>query len=188
MSDAEKPALDLDALAALADAATPGPWSGERDPGSSMYFVLRNVPGDYIHIATHGWTWADVNFIGHAREAVPALIARVREAEAERSHWQGELRTEILRNRRMLDVMADEAAIVIRERDELRANGARMVREVSDATYIDGEQLQVNVGTTATPAWFDADWQAGEAEASADIAAGRTTSYESGDDFLEGLT
>ena len=57
----------------------------------------------------------------HCAKHHPALIARVREAEAERSHWQGELRTEILRNLRMLDVMADEAAIVIRERDELRA-------------------------------------------------------------------
>lgn len=54
-------------------------------------------------------------------------------------------------------------------------------------TYVDGEQLQANVGTTATPAWFDDAWQAGEAEASADIAGGRTTCYESADDFLEGL-
>lgn len=37
-------------------------------------------------------------------------------------------------------------------------------------------------------AWFWSEaWQAGEREASADIASGRTTSYESDEAFLESL-
>jgi AbrB family looped-hinge helix DNA binding protein len=40
----------------------------------------------------------------------------------------------------------------------------------------------------ATQAWFwSPHWQEGEAAASADIAAGRTTSYDSDEDFLASL-
>jgi len=40
----------------------------------------------------------------------------------------------------------------------------------------------------ASQAWFwTAEWQAGEAEASADIAAGRVTSHDGDEDFLAAL-
>jgi AbrB family looped-hinge helix DNA binding protein len=40
----------------------------------------------------------------------------------------------------------------------------------------------------AAQAWFWTDaWQAGEREASADIAAGRLTTFESSDDFVRSL-
>lgn len=40
----------------------------------------------------------------------------------------------------------------------------------------------------ASQAWFWTDpWQAGEREASADVAAGRVTRYESDDEFLRSL-
>lgn len=40
----------------------------------------------------------------------------------------------------------------------------------------------------ATQAWFwTADWQAGEREADADIEAGRTETFESGESFLSAL-
>jgi hypothetical protein len=86
--------LDLDALQALADAATPGPWctqawgdfppdgmdrpdmlarSISTDDDESPEFVL--VSGE--NAVNDAW------FLAAAREAVPALIERVRELEAE---------------------------------------------------------------------------------------------------------
>ena len=108
MTDKPKPALDLDALEVVTREmhayGDTHPDARTDQEGFAAWCAMLDRYDDAV--ATH---------------IVLALIARVREAEAERNHWQGELRTEILRNRRMLDVMADEAAIVIRERDELRA-------------------------------------------------------------------
>jgi hypothetical protein len=65
---AATPALDLDELQRLCDAATPGPWDVEDG------VVLRKV-GDVIFVE-------DAAFIAAARDALPKLIARVRELEA----------------------------------------------------------------------------------------------------------
>jgi hypothetical protein len=54
--------IDLDAIEARANAATPGPWK----EGSNDVYSVRNAA-----------------FIAAARTDVPALIARVRELEAE---------------------------------------------------------------------------------------------------------
>ena len=48
--------------------------------------------------------------------------------------------------------------------------------------------LEPKTVVDASQAWFwRKDWQAGEREASEDIAAGRTTHYGSDDEFLESL-
>jgi len=48
--------------------------------------------------------------------------------------------------------------------------------------------LEPKTVVDASQAWFwKEDWQAGEREASADIAAGRTRRFESDQDFLESL-
>ena len=48
--------------------------------------------------------------------------------------------------------------------------------------------LEPKTVVDASQAWFwREDWQAGEREASADIAAGRTRRFESDQDFLESL-
>jgi len=52
-----------------------------------------------------------------------------------------------------------------------------------------GWLLRPVVTVPADQAWFwDPQWQQGEQAANADIAAGRTTSFGSDDDFLESLT
>ncbi|HEX9774463.1 MAG TPA: AbrB/MazE/SpoVT family DNA-binding domain-containing protein [Actinomycetota bacterium] len=52
----------------------------------------------------------------------------------------------------------------------------------------DGILLRPQKVIDATQAWFwNPAWQAGEATASADIAAGRVDTFESPDDFLESL-
>ena len=75
--------FDLDAIQARADAATPGRWDpdivpvehGERHrvtqyAGSGAFFDI-NVRSE-----------ADAEFIAHAREDVPALVAALRETRA----------------------------------------------------------------------------------------------------------
>lgn len=70
----------------------------------------------------------------------------------------------------------------------------RRAAKLSEGDYV---EVSVSAGTIfmrpkklidAEQAWFWTDeWQAGEREASADIAAGRTRRFESGDDFLKTL-
>lgn len=74
---------ELDELQALADAATPGPWdsvlSGPHAyPG--YHDVVRNRGADLVGMIAHNHP-GDARFIAAAREAVPRLIARIRELE-----------------------------------------------------------------------------------------------------------
>lgn len=71
--------LDLDALEALAAAATPEPWVvGHNRDGEAW---LRFPAGGWISAE---WRWEhDAQFTAAARTAVPALVARVRALEAE---------------------------------------------------------------------------------------------------------
>lgn len=78
-------------LAALAAAATPGPWKArqEDDDDWAVRQVNDDPPGvtTYIvegcHQGKSGGMY-DAEFIAAAREAVPALLARVAQAETER--------------------------------------------------------------------------------------------------------
>jgi ABC-type molybdenum transport system ATPase subunit/photorepair protein PhrA len=67
--------LDLDAIERRANAATKGPWTVS-DLGNV-------VAGKYLVSLGNWWhkNREDMVFIAHAREDIPALIARVRELE-----------------------------------------------------------------------------------------------------------
>ena len=87
---------ELDALQALADAATSGPWLYQ-DYFSNVY---TDYTGITVHIAKcnsqqidNGVSEADANakFIADARVAVPRLIAEVRRLRAFREHVAGML-------------------------------------------------------------------------------------------------
>lgn len=76
--------LDLDAIEARVNAATDG--SREADGAGSIWQELDNDDDRclYHHMVygTDNDHFADAEFIAHAREDVPALVARVRELEA----------------------------------------------------------------------------------------------------------
>ncbi len=82
MSD-ETRALDLDAIRARADAATPGPWHVEKLPYRYPQRVTTNaaliVAETYIDPAHEP---AEAIFIAHARTDVPALLAEVERLRA----------------------------------------------------------------------------------------------------------
>jgi hypothetical protein len=79
-STAAVPALDLDALQRLCDAATCGPW--EADDGS-MTVRSDDVVVCDVDTGLREGDLADAAFISAARDALPKLIARVRELQAE---------------------------------------------------------------------------------------------------------
>jgi hypothetical protein len=72
------PALDLDAIEARANAATPGPWDFYEE-GSTM-FVSCGVTqyGEALYLAGDIENREDATFIAAARSDVPALVAEVR--------------------------------------------------------------------------------------------------------------
>ena len=82
-----RPPLDLDAIWARADKATPGPWHKEHDEYGCVDI------GNYGWVATGPFVpqydvdspqgQADAEFIAHAREDVPALLAEVTALRAE---------------------------------------------------------------------------------------------------------
>lgn len=78
-------ALDLDALEALCDAATPGPWVAAPSPWegvSAPHGDPRDGGSCEIVDCVRGPSHGDAAFIAAAREALPALITRLRAAEA----------------------------------------------------------------------------------------------------------
>lgn len=82
---------ELDALEALASAATPGPWesSGVSIWGKNSVWVgeLNFALSRQESLATPRVS-NDANFITAARESVPRLIARVRDLEAELESYE----------------------------------------------------------------------------------------------------
>ncbi|NYV73105.1 hypothetical protein [Streptomyces sp. UH6] len=87
-AQAAPPAPDLAAITARANAATPGPWTVERDESSLHRFV---VSEDHMLTADLGYlgnsSQDDAAFIAAARTDVPALLARVAELEIASRQW-----------------------------------------------------------------------------------------------------
>lgn len=65
--------LNLDELEALANAAAPGPWREACESGD--WFVTNEDYSEDIDLSQH------TAFIAASREAIPQLIARIRELE-----------------------------------------------------------------------------------------------------------
>ena len=90
--------LDLDAIKARAEAATPGPWIGSSVPSGRKYGVISVKDyGEWTRhgarplavlsgIPTHG-RHPDTQFIAHARTDIPDLLVAIDELEARRNHW-----------------------------------------------------------------------------------------------------
>lgn len=91
--------LDLDAIEALANAATPAPWGYDpsgvwhRESGGPIIDENRQRKGDVVGIGSVGDPYPrgdnhpteNMAFIAAARTIVPQLVERVRELESERA-------------------------------------------------------------------------------------------------------
>ncbi len=70
--------LDLDAIRQRAEAASPGPWAV--NPVNGYQVKLNNGTGFLVahtHRLTDNKDLRDAEFIAHAREDIPALVAEV---------------------------------------------------------------------------------------------------------------
>jgi hypothetical protein len=89
--------IDLAAIEARCNAATPSPWeahSGKTDKGTPWNEVHSPCPCCGLIATTHPIAGADdAAFIAYARTDIPALIERVRELEAERDAAVADLST-----------------------------------------------------------------------------------------------
>ena len=84
--------LDLDAIEARAEAATPGPWRNEPDTGAGRVWVQRGYFRDEADCEplfslrgkeAYEQRSADADFIARARTDIPALVAELRAARAD---------------------------------------------------------------------------------------------------------
>ena len=77
--------LDLDAIEARANAATPGPWASDFAKNTAGFVGAYDVAeGSFIiSVVPNGLTQENAAFIGHSRTDVPALIAEIRRLREE---------------------------------------------------------------------------------------------------------
>lgn len=150
----DEPDLDLDAIEARANAATPGPWHDDHEQfeGKELPCVAvgdfgwvcagQNVPA-YDEDSEQGK--ADAEFIAHARADVPALVARVRQLETSRQLDRRTIdgcKRRITELEQTRDLHADRAAKLTDERDEARAELAT-ARRTAAANLIDRFEAEV---------------------------------------------
>jgi hypothetical protein len=102
--------LDLEEIRRRSNAATEGPWVSDKglsERGDKRTAVISHFDYDdgdwYIHgdIAGH----ADAEFIAHARQDVPALIAEVERLQKSRDWYDGQLYSEMNRSTTYYDEM-----------------------------------------------------------------------------------
>ena len=80
--------IDLDAIEARANEATPGPWVVDRYDTHRVFRRTECGPVAVADAGLHEDSTGNAAFIASARTDVPALIARVRELEAERERMK----------------------------------------------------------------------------------------------------
>jgi len=124
--------LDLDAIRARAEAATAGPWAAwlDQDGADHMHGLLMvgnaaavipdgesYVDGVDVNPIAHTYTPEDREFIAHAREDIPALLAKVERLRRDRDEWEVDSRGW----RKEAVALAAEVGTLTRERDEWEA-------------------------------------------------------------------
>jgi hypothetical protein len=130
---------DLSAIRARNEARTPGRWRAINGKGSAtvqadecaVYINVRRYEGEYIDDSVERWQ-RDAQFIAHASEDIPALLARVEELEAETAKLRGLLKHPLVdeglgalsSDYPPFDRDTEEAAELHRLREAIRAEGA----------------------------------------------------------------
>ena len=134
-------ALDLDALEALCDAATPGPWVAAPSPWegvSAPHGDPRDGGSCEIVDCVRGPSHGDAAFIAAAREALPALITRLRAAESEVDAAREALGGSFWTTEGLADGIRRKTAATERDADaRLRAAEARAAWQPIETVAID---------------------------------------------------
>ena len=125
--------LDLDAIEARANAATPGPWTVSRSSSHPGERHIEAGLGAGVYVAMDVGA-DDAAFIGAARTDIPALVARVRELESDAAqflaHAEDTIMRECERHDRAILAMRERVRELEAERDRLRETAAEHQRAV----------------------------------------------------------
>ena len=149
--------MNLDEIEARANAATPGPWRDRHQVCSEVWGQAPDSQTCSMQIARVGHAQFDVfnaAFIAAARADVPALIARVRELEAECAKWKAGVEEFRRRNTDlMMELFAAQEKAravnigpVLHENEQLRSH-ARAVSNLLAIIHGDGGHYEGKHGT-----------------------------------------
>lgn len=183
------PALDLDAIEARAAAVYPGPWrAGTLEAEGKVWAHDPEALGGpscgerCVFIANkHFEHTANREFIAHARQDVPALVARVRELEAQLSATEAEARTALDALHARLDAAEAERRGI---RESIAYVGASCDREVMlDGVWLRASRLGApsSAHHYAEVATERDEWKVRAEKAEADAAAAETLAGRLGD-------
>lgn len=116
--------LDLDAIKARCEAATPGPWIAETETDGDQHEWWSYVVGVRAEVPEQ-WQWvfkfdddygtdqtADATFIAHARTDVPALVAEVERWKERAEVAKAAFQVQIREVERLLRVKLKEAHLL----------------------------------------------------------------------------
>jgi hypothetical protein len=107
------PELDLGAIKARADAATPGPWeAGERCVWQAGMLNTAEIAVDCEHGNGGIQRHVDAEFVAHARTDVPALLAEVKRLR-ERAEKEEQDASDLIGERDRLQELLDQFAYTI---------------------------------------------------------------------------
>jgi hypothetical protein len=134
--------LDLDAIRARAEAATPGPWlhGDEYEPGNLYeHEVLMSEDLPVIEMDSDVQGSANAAFVAHARTDVPDLLAEIERLRAEADERDAYLGT-------VVDEVETTNARLLAERDQARAELAAL-RGSGEWIYAEWEYGFTNTNT-----------------------------------------
>jgi hypothetical protein len=118
MTDSSPQPLDLDAIESRANTATPGPWEAQNYDDDEMdgnwpYTNRVGRPDSAKALAHIVLGSQDAEFVAHAREDIPALVARVRELERDVKDLESDVLSAEKDNLRIRNA-CDDAAHILR--------------------------------------------------------------------------
>jgi len=168
--------VDLDAIRARAEAATPGPWRAEQYDDCFIEPKICMIPANGCY--DYKKFWGNSQFIAHAREDIPALldyIDRITETERIECYATQQIEAErdalleeVERLREALkgaQVIANQAGRIIRDAKWIPV-GERLPKEYR---HENGEPIEFNVllpGANVAPTlcfdgsqWYEMDWK-----------------------------
>ena len=142
--------VDLDALLALAEAATPGPWHDSKP--DSVFAGSTVIAGSMPSYGDVKQPQANARFIAAAREAVPVLIARCRELETHDREAVGALNAAEDDVRAWRRKYTEDTAVIDEQRRRMAAAEARAtaleqaLQALVDSLNVGGDMTEAVVG------------------------------------------
>jgi hypothetical protein len=136
--------LDLNAIRKRAEASSSGPWHTYENYRKNNSEIITNSRHAFVAKVFTGQT--DAEFIAHARQDVPALLAEVERLRVIENMHEEAIAEDHATKERLLDIIAEKDAEV----DRLRTANAKLIAELERADkFSDKLKSQLRVYQTA---------------------------------------